>query len=511
MTSIAEALVATAIGLVVAIPAVAAYNTFQRLTKSTLANTEVLSRILMAHLKAAAPHGASQLMAGGSQGDVDEGIVGINVTPLVDITLVLLIIFMVVAKMVVSQSVPLDLPKAASGTDVQVVFSLELYANGEIVGRSEKLANDEALLALAREGHAQERRSARGHQGRRNRPAPARDPRARSLEAGGDFQNRFRGYPDRARAGGNGGACRFEVTSCLPRKKPSRSRIYDLDSRRMRTRDSSSGFCGALIVHVAAASEAARLATGMGSWALDLRSDVHAYLAKLYEVDLVEPPPPPPPPPEDRSPNPELRSTATGSRAQPRTDREGRASPAARTSGQDPHPGARSQRAGRSHRRRVRHRQRRIYAGGVTANNGTSTNAVRNRNAAPGGVQGGTGNTGGPADSFGPDLSHRRPRSGRSRMGLPVSRRSRRRQIDFQTRAHHRHRSSADGTRTRTSRSAGSRHRIRTPARQCALALEMEPRRDRDGQPKSELAGASTSLFSAERPKTRCRERRPMV
>jgi biopolymer transport protein ExbB len=52
MTSIAEALVATAIGLVVAIPAVAAYNTFQRMTRSTLANTEVLSRILMAHLKA---------------------------------------------------------------------------------------------------------------------------------------------------------------------------------------------------------------------------------------------------------------------------------------------------------------------------------------------------------------------------------------------------------------------------------------------------------------------------
>ncbi len=51
MTSIAEALVATAIGLLVAIPAVAAYNTFQRLTRSTLANTEVLSRILLAHLK----------------------------------------------------------------------------------------------------------------------------------------------------------------------------------------------------------------------------------------------------------------------------------------------------------------------------------------------------------------------------------------------------------------------------------------------------------------------------
>jgi biopolymer transport protein ExbD len=93
-------------------------------------------------------------MAGISQGEPDEGIVGINVTPLVDITLVLLIIFMVVAKMVVSQSVPLDLPKAASGTDVQVVFSIELYANGDITVDQKKLANDDALFALAKEGHA---------------------------------------------------------------------------------------------------------------------------------------------------------------------------------------------------------------------------------------------------------------------------------------------------------------------------------------------------------------------
>ena len=94
-------------------------------------------------------------MAGGSSADNgDDGIVGINVTPLVDITLVLLIIFMVVAKMVVSQSVPLDLPKAASGTDVQVVFAVELYANGDILVDQKKLANDDALFPLAREGHA---------------------------------------------------------------------------------------------------------------------------------------------------------------------------------------------------------------------------------------------------------------------------------------------------------------------------------------------------------------------
>jgi biopolymer transport protein ExbB/TolQ len=51
MSNIAEALVATAVGLVVAIPAVAANNYFQRLIRSTLANTEALTRILLAHLK----------------------------------------------------------------------------------------------------------------------------------------------------------------------------------------------------------------------------------------------------------------------------------------------------------------------------------------------------------------------------------------------------------------------------------------------------------------------------
>lgn len=51
MSSIAEALVATAVGLAVAIPAVASNNYFQRMIKGTLANTEALSRILLAYLK----------------------------------------------------------------------------------------------------------------------------------------------------------------------------------------------------------------------------------------------------------------------------------------------------------------------------------------------------------------------------------------------------------------------------------------------------------------------------
>ena len=52
MASISEALVATAIGLLVAVPAVVAYNAYQRLAKSKLANTEALTRILLSHLSA---------------------------------------------------------------------------------------------------------------------------------------------------------------------------------------------------------------------------------------------------------------------------------------------------------------------------------------------------------------------------------------------------------------------------------------------------------------------------
>jgi biopolymer transport protein ExbD len=92
-------------------------------------------------------------MAGGSS-DSDEAITGINVTPLVDITLVLLIIFMVTAKIIVSQSVPLDLPKAASGTDVQTVFSIIMAANGSAQVDSKPIPNDDALFAIAREAHA---------------------------------------------------------------------------------------------------------------------------------------------------------------------------------------------------------------------------------------------------------------------------------------------------------------------------------------------------------------------
>ena len=91
-------------------------------------------------------------MAGSNQSGDDDGMVaGINVTPLVDITLVLLIVFMVTAKLIVSQSLPLDLPKAAKGQDIQMIFGVELHANGDMIVNGKKVATDEGLLPLAKD------------------------------------------------------------------------------------------------------------------------------------------------------------------------------------------------------------------------------------------------------------------------------------------------------------------------------------------------------------------------
>jgi biopolymer transport protein ExbB len=50
MSSIAEALVATALGILVAVPAVIAYNFFNRAIKKKMANSDTTARIILSHI-----------------------------------------------------------------------------------------------------------------------------------------------------------------------------------------------------------------------------------------------------------------------------------------------------------------------------------------------------------------------------------------------------------------------------------------------------------------------------
>lgn len=60
MAAISEALVATGVGLLVAIPAVIAFNVLKAKTKQVAANTELLGRLLLSHLRQSEdPHGVS--------------------------------------------------------------------------------------------------------------------------------------------------------------------------------------------------------------------------------------------------------------------------------------------------------------------------------------------------------------------------------------------------------------------------------------------------------------------
>jgi biopolymer transport protein ExbB len=68
MSSIAEALVATAVGIGVAIPAVFAFNYFQRASKSSLAGADVLSRELLAFL-----HSSDKTAPANGKRAADEG------------------------------------------------------------------------------------------------------------------------------------------------------------------------------------------------------------------------------------------------------------------------------------------------------------------------------------------------------------------------------------------------------------------------------------------------------
>jgi biopolymer transport protein ExbD len=87
---------------------------------------------------------------GMSSHDRDDGIHEINVTPLVDVTLVLLVIFMVTAKLIATPSVPLDLPHAATGGETQTMLTITIDADGRRTANGQPLDDDDTLETLAR-------------------------------------------------------------------------------------------------------------------------------------------------------------------------------------------------------------------------------------------------------------------------------------------------------------------------------------------------------------------------
>jgi biopolymer transport protein TolR len=85
----------------------------------------------------------------------DEDITGINVTPLVDIMLVLLIIFMVTANQIIQPAIEVDLPRAAAGgAAVDPTLSVALSADGGLFLNGEPATEAEIgarCAALSRE------------------------------------------------------------------------------------------------------------------------------------------------------------------------------------------------------------------------------------------------------------------------------------------------------------------------------------------------------------------------
>ena len=95
-------------------------------------------------------------MAGQSPQDNGGIVTGINVTPLVDITLVLLIIFIVTARILVTPAVPLELPKAATSEQLQVVLSVVVPTTGPVFINGGALSDDAAFLARTRDALARD-------------------------------------------------------------------------------------------------------------------------------------------------------------------------------------------------------------------------------------------------------------------------------------------------------------------------------------------------------------------
>ena len=79
----------------------------------------------------------------------EEILAEINVTPLVDIMLVLLIIFMVTASYIVAPSIEVELPEAASGEPTEVsTLGITIEADGTLYLNGERISEEGLRAAI---------------------------------------------------------------------------------------------------------------------------------------------------------------------------------------------------------------------------------------------------------------------------------------------------------------------------------------------------------------------------
>ncbi|HQR28965.1 MAG TPA: biopolymer transporter ExbD [Anaeromyxobacteraceae bacterium] len=89
--------------------------------------------------------------AGGFGPDpTDDLVTGVNITPLVDVMLVLLIVFLVTSSLIISKSIQVEVPRAATGTETNVgLLALVVSASGELFVNGQPARVDDIPRAVA--------------------------------------------------------------------------------------------------------------------------------------------------------------------------------------------------------------------------------------------------------------------------------------------------------------------------------------------------------------------------
>jgi biopolymer transport protein ExbD len=94
-------------------------------------------------------------MAGSVYRDDDEAITEINVTPFVDVALVLMVIFMVTARLIVARGVEVEKPKSSVGDELKGTILITVDSRGTIYVKGEAQSGRDAALARVRQLAAQ--------------------------------------------------------------------------------------------------------------------------------------------------------------------------------------------------------------------------------------------------------------------------------------------------------------------------------------------------------------------